>query len=167
MARDYKAEYARRQQLARERGYGSYGRQRGKIQRGEIRALAPNRIRSERTRQAQREFLERAREVAEGEKGFDQLVEEFTSVLTDEQRAAQWSAGFARSEIAQYKPEEAESLGISRDEYTQAYLDAFVEGPSRYADVRYDGGSDALEFWFVELHEYFEVDEYDKRYGSD
>lgn len=169
--RDYKAEYARRQQLARERGHESYGKQRGKIERGEIASLAPKRLRSKRTRRNQVKWYARSLDIATEEtRGaapeFMELYGKHVATLTREERARDWSNNFAQTELAQYMPVHAKELGLTKREYTDLYLAAFVVGDQRYANARYDG-SDALAVWFVDLNEYFTQEEYDGKYGSD
>src|SRR5690606_12365771 len=128
--RDYKAEYARRKELARKRGYETYGKQRGKIERGEIPALAPKRIKRVKTKQAQSrwfDFLDGADPKPRSSDAFEE-AKKLIPKRDDAGRASEWSAAFARYPIARYRPADAKRLGISKEEYTRAYLAAFVEG---------------------------------------
>ena len=164
--RDYHAEEVRRNALAKSRGFTSRAQQRHAIEVGKIRALQPKRVRSPKTRKAQERLLATRRYGPTPKAG--EVPESFGGItISPEDRARDWSTMFARSEIAQYRPERAKELGVSKAKYRDAYLKAFVAGDTRYERVRHskNGGSDALYYWFVTLNEYMEADEYESRYG--
>jgi len=157
--RDYRAEEARRNELARQRGFTSRAAQRRAIERGKAPAIQPHRIRSERTRKAQAALQSAI-------KPLNVRKYDYAGIhISGEQRATDWSTIFAGSDIAQYHPERARSLGVTKKQYTDAYLRAFVLGDERYAQSRYYGGSDPLYYWFVTLNGYYSADEYESRYG--
>ena len=188
--RDYKAEERRRNELARQRGFKTRAAQRGAIERGEISALQPKRVRSKKTLAAQ---ARRAQGLLSGSavpKGpipsFDELRR-----MVEADRAQQcrdWSAIHAASTVATYgwekddrrwkvgaqwvrannatqkrKKQWIDAHGI--DAYTDAYYYAFVDGEARYKNNRYGNGSEAMRLWFVEITGYLEADEYESRYG--
>lgn len=153
-ARDYKAEERRRNELAKQRGFSNRYQQRAAIETGKRAPLQPSRVRSPRTKAAQRRVLG--------------AHEDYLAALrrtTPASRAEDWSGLFLRTDMAKYDPDRARELGVSRAAYTDAYLNAWVEGPESYSKVRHKGGSDALEYWFVTLNGFMTVDEYEARYG--
>lgn len=156
--RNHALEYARRNELAVGRGFRSRGQQRYAIETGHFAALDFRRIRSPKTRKAQEGFLSAPR-----------FIPKYAGVevpkYTPEQRCIDWSAAFARSEKAQYEPDNASDLGLTKAEYRKAYMKAFVSGKERYKLAR-KTGSDALRHWFVDINHYFEADEYETRYGA-
>lgn len=160
--RDHKAENARRNELARLRGETNRYQLRRKIETGLRAPIDPKRVRSPKTIAAQKRMLTSAPR-GKGREYYAPGV--FVPKISDEDRAADWSAMFARSDAAVYKPEEARSLGMTRKEYRAAYLRAFVLGDTRYDAVRHAGGSPHLYYWFVTMHHYFSADEYESRYG--
>lgn len=160
--RDYAAEQRRRNELARQRGFTSRAQQRRKIEKGEIPALVPlSRLRSKRTIEAQK-FLLGAETRGIERKGSTLPV--FGTRRSDAERAQDWSDIYARSQVAQYDPDNRPK-GMTKAAYTRAYLAAFVTGDERYVKVRHAGGSDALRHWFVDVMEYMQADEYETRYG--
>lgn len=159
--RDYKAEEARRNALARERGYTSRASLRRAIETGKASPIAPERVRSPRTIAAQERRLAATTAGRDAESAFLRA----TGSISPRDRAEDWSGIFARSKSAEYAPENAKDLGVTRAEYTRAYLDAFVMGDTRYTAVRHKGGSPALFYWFVTLNGYMSADEYESRYG--
>lgn len=159
-ARDYKAEERRRNELARLRGHTNRYQQRKKIETGAIAALAPKRVRSTRTKTAQKARVRPPRGAA---KITDYEIQ--GTKISRVQRASDWSAAHASEDIAKYRPERAKSLGVGEAAYTNAYLRAFVEGDTRYQRVRRSGGSVDLYYWFVTLNGYYMAEEYDEKYG--
>lgn len=125
------------------------------IETGKRSPLAPERVTSFRTLRAQEDRLAQTDDFTR-----------YSSAISPEDRAEDWSGLFARSSVGEYQPDRADELGVSRAQYTAAYLDAFVLGDTRYSEVRHSGGSDALFYWLVVLNEYMTVDEYEARYGG-
>lgn len=161
-ARDYKAEEARRNALARQRGFTSRGQQRRAIETGKAPAIAPRRLRKPTTIEAQKFRLG----VDTG--GIERKATElpaFGDRVSPEDRAQDWSDIYARSSAAQYNPDDRPK-GMSKRAYTNAYLAAFVRGDERYVNVRHAGGSEALRHWFVDIAGYMTADEYESRYGA-
>lgn len=150
-ARDYKAEYARRNALAKERGFNGYSQYRRKYERGEVRAVAPHRIRSKRTAEAQQNVIDYETELGK---------------ISREQQCRDWSNYAAKTWMAKFRPHEAKRRGLTRAQYIDAYYNAFV-GEGAYAKSRYRGGNEALRYWFVDVLQCFSADEYDARYVSD
>lgn len=150
--RDYKAEERRRNELARQRGFSSRGQQRRRVSSGNVRNLSPEAAK----------FVIGVNTKGIEPKGFE--LPKFAVRESDATRAQNWSDIFARSEVAQYQPDNRPA-GMSKREYTDAYMAAFVDGPDRYVDVRRTGGSDALKHWFVDIQGYMQADEYESRYG--
>jgi hypothetical protein len=159
--RNHHDENVRRNALAVQRGEANRYQQRKKIETGVIAPIEPKRVRSAKTMAAQAKRLETTTR-----KPFSAAGVVYPKI-SDKQRAQDWSTLFARSGIAKYEPSEAATLGISRKEYTSAYLRAFVVGDTRYSAVRHNqrGGSTFLYYWMVTLHGYFSIDEYESRYG--
>lgn len=154
--RDYAAEYARRQALARERGYKSYGEQRRKIERGEILALAPKRVKSAKTRARQA--------VLQSSLTYEQAKAAYVKTGQGKRkRAEEWSRYYSNSYASEYAPKNRPK-GMTIDRYTDLYLRTWVEGPETYTVVHNVGGSEDLRYWLVEVAEYYSAEEYDKRY---
>ena len=160
--RDYKAEEQRRNQLARERGYSSRAQMRRAIESGSTAAIRPTALRNPRTIEAQKFRLGSETRGVE-RKGT--TLPSFGSRISPEQSAEDWSDIYARSAAAQYSPDDRPD-GMSKAEYTEAYLAAFVRGEERYVNVRRSGGSEALRHWFVDVVGYMTADEYESRYGA-
>lgn len=160
--RDYKAEYARRQALAKERGFKSYGEQRRKIERGETRAIAPSRLRSRKTIENQNKNWS----IFAEQPARNPVQEFFDSFSVRDARidmASRWSDFYSRSEATKFDPERAR-----RDErYLTVYMQAFVLADHSDRNVHDFDGSDWQREWFVDQIEYFEAEEYDNRYGED
>jgi hypothetical protein len=164
--RNYHAEEQRRNELARARGFTSRAQQRRRIERGDIQALAPKRVKSPKTIAAQRSWSERAQALI---KGLD------LTKPSDFDRCADWSAAHAQTKQARFNPKHLPK-GITLDDYVTAYMRAFVEGPGSYGLSRgsrqtttngyqYTGGSADLYYWFVILMGYYQADEYDEHYA--
>lgn len=167
--RDYKAEYAKRNALAQSRGFKNYADYRKQYETGKAPAVQPKRIRKESTRKAQKNFLQRTKEVLQrGWENFsyDQIIENIRAYETDESRAVDWSAAWAQSSVAKYAPEEAQGLGLTKAGYTRAYVAAFIDGDHPGNTMRNPADSDALRYWLVNIQKYFEADEYESRYGA-
>lgn len=157
--RDYKAEERRRNELARQRGFTSRAQQRRAIETGKIPALQPKRVRSPKTVEAQKRRVRPPKARGPIQTDFNGYT------IPVEQQAKDWSTLHARSEIAQYRPEEAAKLGVGKKAYTNAYMRAFVVSDGGYSAVRYAGGSPELYYWFVTLNQYMSASEYETRYG--
>jgi len=179
-ARDYKAEDARRD--ARYRALGFLNRRdfRTAVEKGYQPAAQPSRLRSPKTIAAQ------AKRKAEHPDAPDKLYIPSwirSGKVTPEQRAQDWSNSFAMSNYARYAPDgpgemtralarkkkwplpkSAAEMKITREEYTKAYLRAFVDGPYDLNTNRV--GNADLYYWFVTLNDYMEVSEYESRYGT-
>ena len=134
--RNYRAEEARRNELARARGFTSRGQQRRAIDRGVIEPLAPERT-----------FIARALRI-------DSMMD----------NAYDWSTAHAKHYEAMFRPQDALDHGLSEGEYTRAYSKAFVEGNQRYGNVRRRGGSPALRRWFVDTIHWYSPAEYEAKY---
>lgn len=155
--RDYKAEYARRQALARERGFVSYHAQRRKIETGQVPAIAPNRLRKRSTIEAQEKFPTRGlpKDVAEWWKNFD--VQDARIDM-----AKRWSDWYSRHWSTQFDADRAKH----DERYLTVYMQAFVLAPHEDGNVHdFDGSSWQYE-WFVEIVGYMEADTYDDKYGA-
>lgn len=173
-ARDYKAEYARRNALAKERGFKGYADQRKQMETGQVKFLQQNRLSNRRSIAANKSWIAREAKRAQqtindffrdAEKPAEVTYESAIRNLELTAMAIDWSNLHAATDIAEYHPERAADLGVTVDEYTQAYLEAFAGfGGETYYEVRRRGGSDALRYWFVELNDYYEAAEYDDRY---
>lgn len=162
--RDYRAEERRRNELARLRGETNRYQQRRKIETGILPPIQPKRVTSPKTRAAQARMLATAPRRKSQEFQAPGVI---IPHIPDTDRAQDWSDLFARSGVAKYEPTEARSLGVTRKEYTTAYLKAFVTGDARYDRVRHNktGASSHLFYWLVTLHGYLSIDEYESRYG--
>jgi hypothetical protein len=157
--RNHKLEQQRRNELARQRGFTSRGQQRRAIERGKVPALAPTRLRSERTIKAQTE-----RQIREQQSGLGGTITR--DFRTKRDRCIDWSALHAGTTIASYDYEANAVDGVTRQQYTDAYFAAFVSGPGRYAAVRRSGGSPELRRYFVTITEHYSPDVYEVRYGA-
>lgn len=160
--RDYKAEEARRNALAKARGFETRAKQRRAIETGKTAAIRPTSLRSPKTIAAQKFRLGFE---TKGIERKETILPTFGNRFSPSQRAEDWSDIYARSSAAQYTPDERPS-GMSKEEYTDAYLAAFVRGEERYVTVRRSGGSEALRHWFVDVVGYMTADEYESRYGA-
>jgi len=179
--RDNHAENVRRNELAKARGFHNRYDQRHKIETGVVRALWPKQIKAPKTVKAQHEWQARATALITGNPPTEFGGHPFEPA---EDRCQTWSDMFARASHARYAPNgvnakdakmyrdrkwprplSAKDLGVSADEYTAAYLRAFVAG--RHSSRKGDRlrASYALYYWFVTLNHYFEADEYESRYG--
>lgn len=156
--RDYKAEYARRDFLAKARGFDTYAAQRRAIEKGEVPALAPSRIRSKRTADAQQVWASRPRSLWE----LAQTAEGRKEINID--RAIRWSRMNARSDVLRFDPERAKT----DDRYLTVYINAFVAPTEGHPELAHHfEGTDWQEEYFVEIMEYYEAEEFDEKYGED
>lgn len=72
--------------------------------------------------------------------------------------------GFIPKTVAtQYSPESAEELGLTVEQYTKAYYDAFLAGSQQY-NLNRKHGSAAMRLWFVDITGYMSAKEYDDKY---
>jgi hypothetical protein len=154
--RDYAVEQRRRNELAVSRGYTSRAQQRRAIETGRRSPLRPDLLKSPRTIEAQRI---RSARVEADLKLFGQYAEN-----------ERWAKAHAVRHIGRFDPRErAEGgnrlPGVSLEEFSQGYNDAFVNGPLKYRSRRNRGGSRALRRYFVDLTGHFTADEYEARYG--
>lgn len=140
--RNHAAEQQRRNALAQARGYRNRSEQRGSIARGESLALRPRAMRN-----------------------IDNMMAQARLEETRRDRAYDWSSAHAKRYEATYLPDEAEELDVTEGQYTTAYLEAFVDGPTRYTKVRHTGGSRPLFHWYVEVLGFYTIEEYEARYG--
>lgn len=182
--RDYKAEERRRNEIARALGYRNRAEMRRAIELGKIAPRRPKAVRSPRTIAAQkyREVVE-SRAYGTPDVSGDSFDVSFGGRITAAQRAADWSAAFARTDVARFEYGEKNAQDsdsktsasmrakedfikrFGKQEYLRAYMAAFVEGPQRYKYTR-KTGSAALFFWFVVVTQYMTADEYDIPYGD-
>lgn len=151
--RDYAAEYQRRQVLAKARGFRTVGQQRYRIERGKAAAIQLWRVKTKRTAEAQETY--KANE-----------YERLKAAISKEQRCKDWSSAFAKRPIAKYTPRDAKHLGLTKQQYIDAYYKAFIESNTIHNEDRKPHfiGTDPLRYWFVDLHGYYQADEYDDRY---
>lgn len=145
--RDYKAEYARRQALARERGHRSYGEQRRKIERGEIPPIQPSRIRGK-TRAAWFAALMDSPQRA------DQHLFVRREIIAD---CEEWSRLHAMSDRAKFRRKRA----LKDQDYLMTYYRAFIMNTT--SDFAHLKDNQDLKKWFMQFKGMSE-DEYRKRY---
>lgn len=151
--RDYKAEYARRQALARERGFKSYAQQRREIEKGDYPALAPTRLRKASTIRNQEE------------KGTGFLGRTLANLKDHRIEAAQrWSDMRARTKSMEFDAKRAR-----RDpEYLNAYTAATVLDMA-HPDTKMQAKLSANEHskhLLVDVLGLMTADEYETRYGQ-
>lgn len=154
-ARDYKAEYARRQSLAKERGYKSYGQQRRLIEKGIAPAIQPTRLRSART----------IRNQEESGAGFLFRATGFRTINDYRIDAAQrWSDMRSRRDVTKFDADRAR-----RDpEYLDAYSQALVSDAGN-PDVKFQtrlSYNDYTKHYLVDVMHAMTEDEYEARYGK-
>lgn len=151
VARDYKAEYQRRNAKAQARGFKSYGAYRHAVETGKIQTVQPKRLSSPRTIKAQSRF-----------NNYFSRGRSFAEMKSD---AQDWAAAHAGTEIAEYDPARALTISkTSEAEYLTAYTEAFVSGPNRYGAVRHQGGSEELRHYWVDITGWLSAKEYDEKY---
>lgn len=151
--RDYAAEYRRRNELAKSRGARTYGQLRYRIEHGTAPAIHPWRIKTKRAAEAQAFYKSNE-------------YERLKAAISKEQQCRDWSSAFAKRPIAKYTPRDAKRLGLTKHQYIGAYYKAFIESNTIYDENRHPHfiGADPLRYWFVNLHGYYQADEYDDRY---
>lgn len=187
--RDYKAEERRRNELAQQRGFKTRASQRGKIERGEIAAIQPKRVRSPKVKAAQAKFISGPLNLRKDAPSFEQAYAELVAGKSKEQLCIDWSRDHAHTTVSLFDVTETSKKGVrgapwnqasnktlKRKQawiakhgyaaYVDAYYDAFVAGDDAYVYKRHDGGSDALDLWFIEITGYLDAEEYEKKYGS-
>jgi hypothetical protein len=153
--RDYRAEEQRRNILAWAEDHGTRAKKRGKIERGEIAPTQPKRVRNPKTVTAQERRLAALVKVTPR-----------SASAADRERCEEWSLLFAKRYQAEYHPEVAAELGVTRKEYTRIYMAAWIEGDQRYKAVRYHGGdSTALGEWMITLNGFYTLAQFEGRYG--
>ena len=145
--RDYRAEYARRKALAQERGFSGYAAQRKAIERGKYPAIAPHRVRTKRTSDAQAKLGLFGR-----------------NIKAMRIEAAQvWSDRNARANTMKFDAERART----DEDYLSTYLGATVMMTGRTEmDESTLIPSDDLRHLLVDVLEVFDLDEYDQKYGE-
>lgn len=164
--RDYKAEERRRNELAKARGFKTRAEQRKKIERGEVAALHPQRVRATKTKEAQKRYTAAQRRAAAPKGRSGQKTVSIGGIKMNRRQVMQdWSDYAASTPLAEYKPEDARSLGLTRDEYDQAYWDAWLDPDSGYVLNRY-APSEAQRRWMVDIMGHYEAEEYEDRYGD-
>ena len=188
--RDYKAEEARRNFLAQQRGFTTRAQQRGKIERGEIAAIQPKRVRSPKVKAAQAKFISGPLNVVRKDApSYEEAYAQLVSGKSKEQLCIDWSRDWAQTTVSLFDVTDTSKKGkrgtdwnqksnktLKRKQawiakngyqaYVDAYYDAFVAGDDAYAHMRYTGGSDALDLWFVEITGYLDAEEYEQKYGT-
>lgn len=160
--RDYAAELQRRNERAKSQGFSSYAQLRRARRKNPDNPVPPVKrgpgpTTAKRNARAQR-------------KGFRNAYEErrFRSTAQlghIEQRCYDWSDLHARADVGRYEPNKYTGK-YSREEYTETYYNAFVQGRQRHEVVR-RRGSAALRHWIVDIQEnphLAEGDQYDDRY---
>lgn len=148
--RNYKAEYARRVALAQDRGFRNYADQRRKIETGRAQAIAPARIRTKRTLDAQQSWqaLPWERKVNQKEIRI--------------QMAQEWSRVYSRTKVIRFDAQ----LARRDDEYLQSYMRTFVLGDHEDQNINHFSDSFDLKHYLVDVMEYMTEDEYERRYGG-
>lgn len=177
-ARDYKAEEARRNEIARALGYKNRAQMRRAVELGFIAPKRPEAIRSPRTIAAQKwRAAMAARDYDyDPRTPIDREPTEFERIVAGikpERMARDWSAAHAKTPAAEFDFEGNEDVNVAKRDfikahgmtaYIDAYLNAFVLGGDRYVNRRHAGGSPAMLFWFVVVTMYMTVPEYDGKY---
>lgn len=152
--RDYKAEEARRKELAKQRGFANRYQQRRAIETGKARALNPKRVRSPKTVAAQNRFL--------GDLFKKKEQKDFGGVPLPSlaQQSRDWSALHSKSARSKYRPQNAAKLGMTVDEYTLAYYLAYVARHDQTPRER----KFALRRWMVDINGFVSEPVYDTGY---
>lgn len=147
--RDYRAEYARRNALAKERGFSSYSQQRRAIETGKTRAIQPNRLRSKKTIEAQLALTP----VFGGKSVKDWRIES----------AVGWSERNARTNRMKFDPVRARNDDAYLDAYTKVtVLQIAPKGEDESTLV----AGDDLRHLLVDILNIMDDKEYDSRYGD-
>lgn len=150
--RDYAAEYKRRQELARKRGFKSYAQQRRAIERGTFKSLAPGRLK-------RKDVIER--QVAK----FDIFAERdwFASFDVTDARidmAQKWSDWYSQHWSTKFDAERARNDPHYLDVYMQSFV---LVAQDRESSHRFTWDEYRRE-WFTDIMGYLDVDQYDDRY---
>lgn len=171
--RDYKAEEARRNALARARGFTTRAQQRYKIETGKIPAIRPALVRSPRTLIAQERYKRAAAQpkrtktgLIEGRLSKSERAElPLFAGVTYEQAARDWSEVHSRVPESRYAPELAHALGVTKEHYRAAYLRAFVIRPADDDEAGWNARiASPLKYWIVTLNGFTTDDLYDRKY---
>lgn len=134
--RDYRAEYQRRKQRARELGYRNPYQVRKAIKLGEL--LSPRQSRSGQYEPTRRKSARRA-------------------------ESATWSRRHSQSARSAFNPEAAEAKGIPYDDYVEAYHNAFL---APRGEGSHDAYMEDLRFYLVDMMEYVDESEWDESYDD-
>lgn len=148
--RDYKAEYARRNALAQKRGFKSYNAQRKAIEKGRFPAIAPGRIRSRKTLDAQTNYS---------------IVKVFGRSELDIRIEASlaWSERNARTETMKFD----EARARKEPDYERTYFSATVmQFGATELDESTLVNSPELQHLLVDLMDIYEPEEYDEKYKN-
>lgn len=151
--RDYRAEYARRVALAKQRGFKNYYDQRRKIEKGETRAIQPSRL--------------RRRSVIEVQtKAFDIFGTQWADSIdireTRIDMAQKWSDWYSRHWSTKFDAERARQDPKYLDVYMQAFVLVVTDGPKSH----HFGWDEYQREWFVDYMKYYEAEEYDDHYTN-
>jgi hypothetical protein len=153
--RDYKAEYARRVALAKERGFSNYYQQRRKIESGQVPAINPNRLRKRSTIEAQEKFPTRGKAKTQ--------AEWWESVNIQDARidmARRWSDWYSRDYTTQFDADRAKH----DERYLTVYMQAFVLAPHSDSNVHHLDGDTWQYEWFVDLNGFYDAEEFEDKY---
>ena len=156
--RDYKAEYRRRVELAKSRGFASYAQQRRKIENGEVRALQPSRLK-------RREVIEKQDQhfrIIGSQQKQDNWFDSFSVQDARIDMAQRWSDWYSRHWSTEFDADRAKH----DEHYLTVYMQAFVLAPHSDKNVHGFDGDKWLYEWMVDIQGYMEADTYDDRYGD-
>lgn len=180
----------RRNARAEALGFRNYYEYRKAYETGKVQPVRPDRIKSERTRKAQLQFkpppigqffsnaITQAQQLLDDISNlgydavsypantYDLIANYYDKTTSIEDKCADWSDLRARTDMAEYHPENAASLGVTRERYTEVYYNAFVDKEHGYYASRYEGGTDWLEEWFCDINDYFDDEDYKIRYPA-
>ncbi len=143
--RDYKAEYARRKaRMAEQEKQRDY--------KSEYRRASERAKKQGYTSASQKKRAQKANKLGR-----------FHPAMENAARNPELFGFVPKTNATLYQPENAAKLGMSREEYTRAYYDAFLVGNQRYALNR-KHGSPAMKRWFVDITGYMSEKDYDDKY---
>lgn len=137
-ARDYKAEYAARKARLAARG----------LKRD---------YRKEYDQAIQRAIKRGFGSVREQKRVSRAIRTELPQGATKHRQAQAWSDRYAGSEIAKYRPANAGDYGLTPGQYTDAYLDAWLNFDKSHTP--------GLKRWLVDITNYWTEDQYANPYG--
>lgn len=160
--RDYKAEYQRRNELAKARGYKSYGQQRYRIETGDAPAINPRRLRSQRTidNQVRKQRILSNAGPFNDELPWPDWFGEKDLKATRIEFAQDWSDFYSRHWSTEFDAERAED----DEHYLETYMNTFVH--LSYLESHHLKRSESHYEWFVNIMHYMEADTYDRRYAE-